>query len=91
MSPTPLQKAQAAYDNRLPPDDPPDHERPRYHYYDTLSVRHIKKARKPHGCDNCGAAIPEGWPYTRWAGLADGVFTDYICCHNCAESLGLLR
>ena len=91
MSLTPLQKAQAAYDNRLPPDDPPEHERPSVSDYDTLSIRHIKRAQKTHNCDNCGAAIPKGGPYTRWAGLADKQFTSYICCHKCAESLGLLR
>lgn len=91
MNLTPLQKAQAAYDNRLPPDDPPEQKTPKRYDSKRLSVRHIKRARKSHSCDNCGAGIPKGWPYTRWVGLVGWAFTNYNCCYKCAETLGLLR
>jgi hypothetical protein len=43
------------------------------------------KARKTHGCDECGNAIQPGENYERTAANWDGVMTTYKTCLLCVE------
>lgn len=49
------------------------------------TIRDVKRARKPHKCDECSAPMPLGSPYEYTSGLWDGMVMDFHICPLCVE------
>lgn len=50
-----------------------------------ISIRDVKKARKPHQCYECMAPIFAGEPYEYVSGLWDGDHQIFHICTRCVE------
>lgn len=51
----------------------------------------IKKTRKPHRCEYCGAEIPVGSSCDNEVGTFEGDFNNYYLCNRCLVFMDLYR
>jgi hypothetical protein len=49
------------------------------------------KARKPHGCDNCGRTIDVGETYIRQDNVFDGLRYTWMSCSHCSIAWKAMR
>ena len=47
----------------------------------------VKKSRKKHNCEYCGAVIEVGTSYSRQSGKFEGEIQDYALCLRCRQLL----
>lgn len=57
----------------------------------SFSEEKLVKARKQHGCCECGRMIQPGETYTQTSGCWDGRMDRFRCCHQCDRATALIR
>jgi hypothetical protein len=50
-----------------------------------MTVRHVKAARRPHSCEECGTPILAGEPYERRTGMWEGMISTFATCPPCRD------